>query len=63
MPRYIKALEVCLLPLLLTAAVAFLIHPPVPAQTGKRGLIAGGEPPDLVLAFTGDVIGYIDPCG
>ena len=23
----------------------------------------GGVPPDLFLVYTGDVIGYIDPCG
>ena len=26
-------------------------------------LIAPGEPADLTLLFTGDVIGYLDPCG
>ena len=31
------------------------------APTG--GLISPGEAPQLELIFTGDVIGYIDPCG
>ena len=28
-----------------------------------QGLIRTGPAPDLFLLFTGDVIGYIDPCG
>jgi hypothetical protein len=31
------------------------------AQAGE--LIPPGGPPDLALVFTGDVIGFIDPCG
>ena len=33
------------------------------AQTNAGGLVKGGESPDLHLIFTGDVIGYIEPCG
>ena len=34
------------------------------AQTGREQLIPqGGAPPDLFLVYTGDVIGYLDPCG
>lgn len=29
----------------------------------RRSLIAAGEAPDLFLLYTGDVIGYLDPCG
>ena len=29
----------------------------------RRSLIAAGETPDLFLIYTGDVIGYLDPCG
>ena len=29
----------------------------------QQGLVPGGETPDLALVFTGDVIGYIEPCG
>ena len=28
-----------------------------------EALIPPSEPPDLALVFTGDVIGFIDPCG
>ena len=27
------------------------------------GLIPPSDPPDVALVFTGDVIGFIDPCG
>ena len=27
------------------------------------GLIRDGAPPDLLFLYTGDVIGYIEPCG
>ncbi len=32
-------------------------------STPRRSLIASGETPDLFLIYTGDVIGYLDPCG
>ena len=35
----------------------------VAAETSPRALIADGNPPDLFLLYTGDVIGYLDPCG
>ncbi len=28
-----------------------------------QGLIPPSEPPDVALVFTGDVIGFLDPCG
>ena len=28
-----------------------------------EALIRPSEPPDVALVFTGDVIGFIDPCG
>jgi hypothetical protein len=28
-----------------------------------RPLIEGGPTPDVILMYTGDVIGYLDPCG
>ena len=31
--------------------------------TAQGGLVADGEAPDFFMLFTGDVIGYIDPCG
>ena len=29
----------------------------------RKALIATGDSPDLFLLYTGDVIGYVDPCG
>ena len=26
-------------------------------------LVVAGNPPDLIFLYTGDVIGYIEPCG
>ena len=34
----------------------------VPAQQ-DGGLIKPGDPPALEVLYTGDVIGYLDPCG
>jgi len=34
-----------------------------PAQAQGSGLIRDGNPPDIAMVFTGDVIGFIDPCG
>ena len=36
---------------------------PLWAEAEGSGLIKGGEPPALLLLYTGDVIGYVDPCG
>ena len=33
------------------------------AQAQPRGLIPPGDAPALDLIYTGDVIGYLDPCG
>jgi hypothetical protein len=33
------------------------------AHSSAAALIDGGERPDLFLMYTGDVIGYLDPCG
>ncbi len=44
-------------------------QPSIPSPAGpdpatpRRSLIAAGETPDLFLLYTGDVIGYLDPCG
>ena len=32
-------------------------------RTPRGAFIAPGEPADLTLLYTGDVIGYLDPCG
>ena len=33
------------------------------ATAEAGGLIPDSAPPDVALVFTGDVIGYLDPCG
>ena len=52
--------------LLATALAATLLAlaggPALPAG-GREKLIADGPPPDLMLLYTGDVIGYVGPCG
>jgi hypothetical protein len=56
--------RLALLTLLAVAAAA-----PVAAQEGVStapppgALVAPGDAPDLTLLYTGDVIGYVDPCG
>ena len=52
-----------IIPIVAIALLAIAFHTPAPAQGGGAGLIAGGAPPDLMLLYTGDVIGYLDPCG
>jgi len=47
---------------LLAVALVAAIAVPSMAQT-RRALIAAGDNPDLMLLYTGDVIGYVDPCG
>jgi hypothetical protein len=29
----------------------------------ENALVRGGNAPDAFLLYTGDVIGYLDPCG
>ncbi len=37
---------------------------PAPAQqAGTGSLINPGETPELMLLYTGDVIGFVEPCG
>ncbi len=56
----------------LCAAVAWAQEAPKPpaAPLPARGLdppagalVASGNPPDVIFLYTGDVIGYIEPCG
>ena len=63
MSEFVRSSKGWLFPLAAMALILVFLHPPAPAQTKRQGLIAGGETPDLILMFTGDVIGYIDPCG
>jgi hypothetical protein len=36
---------------------------PVSTARARSALVASGDVPDLFLLYTGDVIGYLDPCG
>lgn len=47
------------------AGLALACVPALWAQAGPQpqGLVPGGPPPDAFLLYTGDVIGYVDPCG
>jgi hypothetical protein len=55
----------------LSASVAFAqLKPPATAGSTPRSLeppadvlVASGPAPDLILLYTGDVIGYVEPCG
>ncbi len=56
----------------LGAAIATAEEPPKaaappPAARGLEptggALVVGGNPPDLIFLYTGDVIGFIEPCG
>lgn len=50
--------------LAVTAISASLLWGASPSLAAPAtSLIAPGEPADLTLLFTGDVIGYLDPCG
>jgi len=46
---------------LLAAAALFGLA--FPLRTAAAGLIQDGPAPDLTLLYTGDVIGFVDPCG
>ena len=49
--------------LALAAALLALGLAPAPAAQRQESLIAGGPAPDVILLYTGDVIGYLGPCG
>jgi len=53
---------VLLLWLALAIALLAMAAPGARAQS-PEALIAGGPAPDLILLYTGDVIGYLGPCG
>ena len=52
-----------LLGAVLAAALQFLAGGPALPAAGRDTLIADGPAPDLILLYTGDVIGYVGPCG
>ena len=51
------------------AALAQSAPAPVPAApaaapvAGQGGLLAPGRSPELEILFTGDVVGFLEPCG
>ena len=48
----------------LVAAVVLALTALAPGTaSGDTELIAAGPQPDLLLISTGDVIGYLEPCG
>ena len=50
--------------LVATAAVVAVLAPSMgQAIEDTQGLILKTEPPGLFLLYTGDVIGYVEPCG
>jgi hypothetical protein len=49
--------------LVTSVLLAISLRAPALAQGGRAGLVASGQTPDLMLLYTGDVIGYVDPCG
>ena len=48
---------------LLAAAISGGAAVPARAEAERGGLVEGGDSPGLLLLYTGDVIGYVDPCG
>ena len=47
---------------LLSLALGLVTLAPIGAQD-RTGLVPKGAPPGLFLLYTGDVIGFLDPCG
>jgi len=43
--------------------VASALGGSLPAQEAPSALVMGGDAPDLFLLYSGDVIGYLEPCG
>ena len=46
----------------LTAFLSVVV-PVVSFTAAGAGRVAPGRAPDLTILFTGDVVGYIEPCG
>ena len=45
-------------------AQAPTVPPSAPATVAPQGgLVAPGRSPELEILFTGDVVGYLEPCG
>jgi len=49
---------------LMLAGMALAESAPAPAPAPAQGaLIAPGRSPELEILFTGDVVGFLEPCG
>ena len=52
---------------LMLAGLALAESAPAPAPAapaaGQAGLLAPGRSPELEILFTGDVVGFLEPCG
>lgn len=52
---------------LMLAGLALAESAPAPAPAapvaGQGGLLAPGRSPELEILFTGDVVGFLEPCG
>jgi hypothetical protein len=58
-----RPLRVLLALLALGVAAGILAPATIAQEKGTPQLVHGGTKPDVVLMYTGDVIGYIEPCG
>ena len=50
-------------PLLVAIGLGIALPATGAAQQDRGGLVPDGDSPGLFLLYTGDVIGYLDPCG
>ena len=57
-----KKTERWILPLVLVW-LAVVLSTPAMSQRPAGALVVSGAPPELFLLYTGDVIGYLEPCG
>ena len=57
-----KRIERWILPLALGCLFVAMASP-VASQQPPGALVVSGPAPNLFLLYTGDVIGYLDPCG
>ena len=47
----------------LVAAMVLVLACTVAGAQQSGGLVPDGAPPNVALVFTGDTIGYVEPCG
>jgi hypothetical protein len=64
MRRFVRTGAALALVSALALSIALAQQPPGKSHLPPAGaLVAPGEAPDVTLLYTGDVIGYLDPCG